>query len=248
MKGMSYLKSIAICSDDEEFIEKCIKIIYQLKYQDIKTVIYNNFNIFMSSFTQNEYHDIIIITWNKLYFQKIFQIDDLMGKYNNIIKDIIVIVCGEITESYFDNFSLKPYAVVKQNSAELEQIIADAIKNMNINREKALCFNNIKDSYSLDVTKITYIEKDKNYIIIHLLNNKSIRHRVTLIEIYKALLFSDGFEYASKSSLVNLKNIVHLSKYELVFCNSEKTYISRRYYANLKEAFDNYNQKNNVTV
>lgn len=53
MKEMSYLKSIAICSDDEEFIEKCIKIIYRLKYQDIKTVIYNNFNIFMNSFTQN---------------------------------------------------------------------------------------------------------------------------------------------------------------------------------------------------
>lgn len=171
-----------------------------------------------------------------------------MGKYNNIIKDIIVIVCGEITKSYFDKFSLKPYAIVEQDSSEFKQIIDDAIQKMNINIEKALCFNNIKDLYSLDITKITYIEKDKNYIIIHLLNNKSIRHIATLIEIYKALLFSDGFEYASKSSLVNLKNIVHLSKYELVFCNNEKTYISRRYYADLKESFDNYNQKNNVTV
>jgi DNA-binding LytR/AlgR family response regulator len=129
---------------------------------------------------------------------------------------------------------MQPYAFInKPFNAEIVYHHIDTIAQKLSGEIKTLELFSNRQTYKIDLKRITYIESDRNKITVHLVRD-SLTAISTLREIEKSL--DENFIKCHKSFIVNLAYIIGVEKGDFLLATGERVPISR---ANLtKSKFD----------
>lgn len=112
-----------------------------------------------------------------------------------------------------------------------------AIRFVNRNVEQEIVIDTEDEIIRLRVSNISYIEKDKNYLLYHA-GTEIYRVRGTLASV-EGVLKSEGFSKCINGCLVNLKHVTKISK-DLVLIGNTKLPLSRQRKKEFKEDFMKY--------
>ena len=93
---------------------------------------------------------------------------------------------------------------------------------------------------SVNISHILYSEAHAHYQHITLLNGSQIRVRMTVSDLYGLLIRHDGFARIGSAYIVNLRNIMNVSKSEVHLPNDILIPIPRGKHTELKKAFWNF--------
>lgn len=152
-------------------------------------------------------------------------------------KKIIFISSHE--EYVFDSFALQPFFFIRKTN-----LIADfkrAIETYQLDLERNARYLIIKYNRELkkiDFNKIIFIEKYKDYVILHLTDEAKVKLNQPLKSIIKEL--SDSFCMINRSIVINLYHLVKIDNIFVIMSNDEKLEISRRKRGNVTEALYKY--------
>lgn len=230
--------TIAICDDENIFIENYIKIINKIKKD-------NKYNIELHTFNSGE--DLIkYIIINDLRFDLVF-LDIIMKEVNGIDTAKRIKKVDESTEIVFltsskeyalDGYEIKAFNYIIKNSDKLEDKIFEAINHAYLNRDKYIVINNKSFVEKIDIKSIVYIESNKRKIIVYTVNGKYETYE-KLDNIY-IKLESYGFVRTHRSYIINMDFIKKIEQKEIVTTTGDTVLISRANAEMVKERFMKY--------
>lgn len=229
---------IAICDDENIFVDKYIKIINSIKKN-------RNYNIEISTFNSGE-ELINHIFINEVKFDLIF-LDIIMKEINGIetarkIKEIDelteIVLLTSSKEYALDAYDVKVLNYIIKDSQNLESKIDEAIKHCYSKTNDYIIINNKSTIEKIEISKIVYIESNKRKLSIITTNSK--------YEIYEKLdniynkIENYGFIKTHKSYIINMNFIQRIEPKEIITTKGEIIPISRGNINAIKEKFMKY--------
>lgn len=168
--------------------------------------------------------------------------------FRDMNKDAVLVFCTNYQHPTTESFKVQPYRYIMKDlrNRMLMEEMPDIIQEMMIHTE--VPYLNITDDgniYRIPVNQILYISVVKRGSIVHQYSNatdKETSCRETVKELYVQL--SDmGFEYAHNSYIVNMANIIHVSKNVITLKDDTELNISRSRKNQFDESFSNFLHK-----
>ncbi|MGL5378851.1 LytR/AlgR family response regulator transcription factor [Clostridium sp.] len=229
---------IAICDDEDIFINKYMKIISNIK---------KNKNYGIEIFTFNSGEELLkYIFINKVKFDLVF-LDIIMKEINGIetarkIKEIYelteIVLLTSSKEYALDAYDVKVFNYIIKSSQQLESKINEAIKHCYSKINDYIIINNKSSIEKIEICKIVYIESNKRKLIITTTDSKH--------EIYEKLdniynkIENYGFIKTHKSYIINMNFIKRIDSKEVITTKEEVIPISRGNSSTVKEKFMKY--------
>lgn len=216
---------IAICDDENIFIENYIEIINNIKKD-------NKYNIEIHTFNSGK--DLIkYTTINDVKFDLVF-LDIIMKEINGIDTAKLLKRADEHTEIVFltsskeyalDSYDIKAFNYIIKSSEQLESKIYEAIKNSYEKKDNYIVINNKSFIEKIQISKIIYIESNKRKIIFNTVDGKHETYE-KLDNIYEKLE-SYGFVKTHRSYIINMYFIKKIGQKELITTTGDIILISR---------------------
>lgn len=229
---------IAICDDENIFIDNYVKIINKIK-KDYK------YNIEIHTFNSGE--DLIKYTIiNEVRFELVF-LDIIMKEVNGIETAKKLKEIDELTEIVFltsskeyalDGYDIKVFNYIIKNSKQQELKIYEAIKHCYLKTNDYIIINNKSSIEKIEISKIVYIESAKRKIIVNTIDSQYETYE-KLDNIYKKLE-SFGFVKTHRSYIVNMDFIKKIEPKEIITTRGDIVLISRGNAEMVKEKFISY--------
>lgn len=230
---MSFYK-IAICDDEEIFLEK----IYSIVESNLKKL---DFGYHIQKFLCAK--ALILSNCNENYDIVFLDID--MPETNGIeaaisIKhsnpEIVIIFVTSKDELVYESIKTQPFRFIRKSklTEEISESIIETFKILESNSYK-LTIKVDNNFYKIDAAAITYIESNKNYVIVNTFNGKQFRYKHNISSIEKELE-PYGFIRTHSGYLVNQKFIRRIEGNDVIIKNYERIPISRskKYYVQQK--------------
>lgn len=168
--------------------------------------------------------------------------------FRDINKDAVLVFCTNYQNPTTESFKVQPYRYIMKDicNKTLTEEMPDIIREMMARTQ--VPYLNITDDgriYRIPVNQILYISVAKRGSIVYQYSNmpdKEISCRETVKELY-AQLSCMGFEYAHNSYIVNMANIIHVSRNVITLKDNTELNISRSRRNQFDETFSNYLHK-----
>lgn len=165
--------------------------------------------------------------------------------FRNINKEAILIFCTNYQNPTTESFKVQPYRYIMKdlNDQMLIEEMPDIIQETM--RRTAVRYLNITEDGKISripIKQIIYISVIKRGSVIHQYSdttNKEIYCRETVKEIYNKLS-GEGFVYAHNSYIVNMSNIIHVSKNVITLRDNTELNISRSKKKDFDKSFSDF--------
>ncbi len=231
--------NIAVCDDNIEYGEIVTEI--------IKTVALNiNMNCKISTYSSGRN---LVQAFKKNLFDIIFldmEMPELNGIETGLLireisKDPVIFYLTSYKEYAYESYKVKAKNYLLKPVST--SIIEDALRECNEEIRKEVMFLDVKDfkgvKYRIPVNEITYIlrKKEDRKVHIHRLYEEEVIIVQTLESIEKELEYNDYIVRASKSCLINMRNVRTIKKNIVYFSNEAREEASRRCLAELNNKF-----------
>lgn len=229
---------IAICDDENMFIDSYVKIINKIK-KDYK------YNIEIYTFNSGE--DLIkYIIINEIKFELVF-LDIIMKEVNGIetakkLKEIDkltqIVFLTSSKEYALDGYDIKVFNYIIKNSKQQEMKIYEAIKHCYSKTNDYIIINNKSSIEKVEISDIVYIESAKRKIIVNTIDSQYETYE-KLDNIYEKLE-SFGFVKTHRSYIVNMDFVKKIEPKEIITTRGDIILISRGNAEMVKEKFIKY--------
>ena len=229
---------IAICDDENMFIDNYVKIINKIK-KDYK------YNIEIYTFNSGE--DLIkYIIINEIRFELVF-LDIIMKEVNGIetakkLKEIDkltqIVFLTSSKEYALDGYDIRVFNYIIKNSQQQEMKIYEAIKYCYSKSNDYIIINNKSSIEKVEISDIVYIESAKRKIIVNTIDSQYETYE-KLDNIYEKLE-RFGFVKTHRSYIVNMDFIKKIEPKEIITTRGDIVLISRGNAEMVKEKFIRY--------
>ena len=222
--------TFAICDDDPAFARRLWKDIYNLCELELpddveSTVlpIFTDANNVLDYLESNKI-DVIFLDIDMPGMSGFELAEKLCSLYPNML----ILFVSLYEDFVYSSFEYSPFRFIRKSRAKEE--LAPAFKKA---VEKCLFFGNafpfdtIEGEQILMLKDVSYIEADKNYYVVHLLNGKSYKCRGTLTNV-EGQLEPYHFYRIQTSFIVNLEQIIKVQNKCAVLKDGTEIPISRR--------------------
>jgi len=231
------LINIAIVEDERADIEKIEDFLHHFSRENnvkFNIIVFNDGSNFIKEFTIDKFHLVLMDIEMPL-------LDGISAskKLREIDKDVVLIFITNLAQ-----YAIKGYEVDALDFAIKPLSYHDFVLKLkkglrHIKKEKFLYLKDAdKTIINISINDVTYIEVDRHYLIIHLIDNTSIRNRGSMKEMNNELK-NFGFSLSNSGYLVNLKYVERIDC-DSVIVASNRLLISRRKRNLLIKAFNNY--------
>lgn len=229
---------LAVCDDNEFFIEQIESYIEKLKEISIVYEVYFSAEEFYSHMLEMDFDayflDIEIAETSGI------QLAESIRKINQYALVIFMTSYSKYVTDVFDvntfDFLLKP--ITFESFKKIIYKVSDYIFTSKIN----FIFMHNKNQYALPCQNIIYIEKVKRKAYIHTNSGHTYECNMTMEEILKRLV-TGMFVKINRGCIVNLAVIDEIVREEIHLISGETLYIARDYKMNVKEKHLNYFRK-----
>lgn len=234
---MNYYR-IGICDDEEFFLEK----IYHLVERNLIDL-----NCHFEIYRFNNAKDLILSNCEGNYDIIFLDID--MPRTNGIeaamaIKqsspNVVIVFITSKDELVFESIKTQPFRFIRKSkmTEEISEAITEAYKLIDSNSYK-LTIKIDNNCYKIDTGVITYIESNKNYIIVNTFNGNQFRYKQSISSIENELE-SYGFIRTHSGYIVNQKFIQRIEGNDVIIRNDIKIPISRSKKQYVQQKFIEY--------
>jgi DNA-binding LytR/AlgR family response regulator len=224
---------IAICDDEIEylmFVKDCVsKIVYSI-----------NDDIFIDTYISSlellkHFHDyeIIILDINMPDLNGI----ELSKKIREENEEVKIIFLTSMMQYVFESIKVTPFRYVMKNRIKenLSEAVLKAYEKILLKSNKTYTFTYKLKTYNIPINDILYFEFSNRFIYVH--TEKTVcKFYGRLVEL-ESQLKEYNFIRNHSAYLVNVKNVVSISKTQLILKNNEVLIISKNRYQELKELF-----------
>lgn len=162
---------------------------------------------------------------------------DLAGKLNKLFPDIIIIFVSSHENFVYSSFEYRPFRFLRKSHIddELQSALSKAIEKCMVAND-ILAFNTIKKDIVLRTNDILYFEVDKNYFLIHTVDDV-YKCRGTLCKLEEDLK-EFNFYRIHAAFIVNMENIDKLKHgTEVQLTNKKFLPISQKKASGFKKAY-----------
>ena len=169
---------------------------------------------------------------------------ELAAILNQEFPDILIIFVSAYENYVYSAFKYTPFRFLRKShlSDELEPALLDAIDSL-MSKNKTIELNTTDGKFETRLSDIVYFESEKNYLVAHLLGNKSYRLRNTVAGIFEQLK-DDDFYRIHQSIVINLASIKRISGYsDVIMSNGVPLPISLRNVSGFKNAYMEYTNR-----
>lgn len=229
---------VAICDDENMFINELIDIITSIKKN-------NNYNLEICSFNSGE-ELIKYIIVNEIKFDLVFldicmkEIDGIQTakRIKEIYKSTQIVFLTNSKEYALDGYDVKALDYIIKNSIQLEVKIQQTLEYCCSKVNDYLIINNKFSIEKIEISTIMYIESNKRKVTIHTIDYK--------YEIYEKLnniydkVKSFGFTKTHKSYIINMDFIKKIGTKEVITMKGDIIPISRVNINIVKQDFMKY--------
>lgn len=234
---MNYYR-VGICDDEEIFLEK----IYYLVESNLKDL---NINFIINKFVNAK--DLITSNCKENY--NIIFLDIDMPRTNGIeaaialkqsSPNVVIIFITSKDELVFESIKTQPFRFIRKSklTEEISEAINEAYKLLYSNSYR-LIIKVDNNYYKIDIGVITYIESNKNYILVNTFNGNQFRYKQSISFIEKELESYD-FIRTHSGYIVNQKYIQRIEGNDVIIRNNIKIPISRSKKQYVQQKFIEY--------
>ena len=229
---------IAICDDEEIFLEKIYKEVennlkkldygYEIqKFLCAEALILSNCN---------ENFDIVFLDIDMPETNGIEAAISI--KHSN--PDIVIIFITSKDELVYESIKTQPFRFIRKSklTEEISESIIETFKILESNSCK-LTIKVDNNFYKIDAAAITYIESNKNYVIVNTFNGKQFRYKYNISSMEKELE-PYGFIRTHYGYLVNQKFIRRIEGNDVILKNCVKIPVSRSKKYHVQQKFIEY--------
>ncbi|WP_195938562.1 LytR/AlgR family response regulator transcription factor [Romboutsia sp. 1001713B170131_170501_G6] len=224
---------IAICEDEKEqqgLLKTYIDQIFEglaLKY---KLEVFNSGEALLESYQKDT--DVLLLDIQMGQINGM----DTARKIRTLDDKVEIIFITSLIEYALEGYEVRAYRyLIKPVKYEsLKENIINCIKEVDI-KNKYIIVKEQGNQIKLDINEITYVEVQKETIIIHTLN-EVYKTKGTMNNIEKEIDCSRFFR-CHKSFLVNLEHVKSIKQYVAILENSEEVPVSRYRFKETKDKF-----------
>lgn len=235
---------VAICDDDKTYRKIVREIVCEYSGNAENIAFYEYFSGENLLADIHQMHDLLFLD---------IQMPKMDGNqtakaFRDMNKDAVLVFCTNYQNPTVESFKVQPYRYIMKDlcNRTLEEEMPGIIREMMARAQ--VSYLNITDDgkiYRIPVNQILYISVVKRGSIVHQYSNmpdKEISCRETVKELY-AQLSGMGFEYAHNSYIVNMANIIHVSRNVITLKDNTELNISRSRRSQFDETFSNFLHK-----
>lgn len=235
---------IAICDDDEKFIEYIKKIIMKAKMdesQNFKIYEYTSGEKLIRECGEKIPFDLLILDWELGTMNG----DDVARIFRNHYLDAVLVFCSGVRPPTIETFNVTPFRYLWKPSSEeqlvtaMKEIISRMVK---MSEDPSLMGHYRGNVRKVKLRDILYIENAKRGGTL-ILNNVRKDEKLLVdekIAVLSQKLKKNDFFLIHGSCLVNLKYVQSVNSEECELDNGEKLKITRTYQKSFKDAFVKY--------
>ena len=233
--------NIAVCDDEQNFLDTIQKELFQLA---------NALNITIETYLYTDGNKVVDLIYNnKEDFDILFldiDMPDISGlevakKIRKSESDIILIFISSHEQYVFDSIEYNPFRYIRKNMIEKELPIALRAAYLRIKEtvDEYIVAKTEDSEVKIKYSDIMYFETLARKVEIHLSNGKVFAVRKTIKELYEELKDSNFIRIHS-GAIVNAKYIDEFSNYDITLDNGEVLIVSRRQLKEVKTTLTKY--------
>lgn len=232
---------VAICDDDKNYREIVKETVnrYSSNIEDIAFYEYSSGEELLADVYQM--HSLLFLD---IQMPKVDG-NEAAKVFRNMNKDAVLVFCTNYQQPTPDSFKVQPYRYIIKDLCDrmLTEEMPDIIQEMMMHTEVSyLNITNDGKICRIPINQILYISVVKRGSIVHQYSNAADREiscRETVKELYMQLS-GMGFEYAHNSYIVNMANIIHVSKNVITLKDNTELNISRSKQKCFDETFSSF--------
>lgn len=241
--------NIAICDDNEEFLEIMKRTIEtNSEYTSgMKCYLFLSGKELLN--TSVEKYNLVILDMQMDYMDGYVTAKEIRKKN----KDTVLAFCSGVMMPQPEHFEVQPYRYLlkKIDTDKMQENISDLLIEMKQRRKNSMV-EVVSDgkAYRINISDVIYIERLKrgSKLVIEQSDKrdemkfKEIQSNEKLEDWYQQLL-KEGFEFVHKSYIVNMQKIVSIVNTDILMSNNHLLRISRTYRQKFHERFSYYFSK-----
>lgn len=161
-----------------------------------------------------------------------------------------IIFLSNREDKVFDSLLVHPFGFIRKRSffEDIDKVLHSYFQKKEEKKPEASITTEIDGNItSISVSDIVYIESQKRYQYIHLIDGNSIEAILTLNKFYDELK-DKNFAFCHKSYLINISHIKTIEQDTILMTNGDRVYLSRRKQKEIKELFLKYLQSKKQMV
>lgn len=235
---------IAIC-DDDKYYRRIVKETVSKYSSNIEEVAFYEYSSGEELLADT--HQIHNLLFLDIQMAKIDG-NETAKEFRTANKSAVLVFCTNYQEPTTESFKVQPYRYIMKDLGDrmLTEEMPDILNEMMIRSEiRYLTITEDGKVSRIPVDQILYVSMAKRGAVIHKYSNTPDREtscRETVGEIYEQLS-EMGFTYAHNSYIVNMANIIHISKTVITLKDNTELNISRSRKVQFDEAFSNFLHK-----
>lgn len=224
--------NFAICDDntiDSSYVKELVTEWYNDKRYQVNINVFSSAEAFLFHYVENKEYDVLLLDIEMGGMDGVTLAREIR-KSNKSVQIIFITGYSDYIADGYDvealHYLMKPIKKEKLFDV-LDRSVLKIIQN-----EKHLVINTSDEMLRISLSKIIYIDVDRNYITIH--TNKDYKIKKTLGEIEKEL--DERFFRIGRSCIVNLKYINRVTKTDVYLVTGTTLQLPRGMYDALNKA------------
>ena len=232
---------IAICDDDPHILKNIdLKVKSYLLKNKISgnTLQYENGDLLSYDLQEKKHFDLIILDIEMPLSKNGMEVAE---EINRLLPHCLIIFLTSHQKYAIDAFKVRAFRYVLKSSIK-EELIENVKAAINYIMTQEVQYYTVSNNNYLEKVAhhdIFYIMKDKKNSILYIEQNRTIKTRKALAEVYSELN-SEDFVYLDRSCIANVARVYKISEGEAYFEDGTVIPISRTNLANVKAALNNY--------
>lgn len=233
---------IALCDDEQKILDEVSQHIMKYsemkKSQRLEVCQFDSVHALSNTLADGNLFDIFLLD---VYIGAELGTDLAKDIRKKGIESPIVFLTTSLEHApqSFETGTLR-YLIKPINPLKFDEAMDAALKQVEKAGERLIKLKTENGVESINANHIMYSEAHDHYQYIMLNHGRQIRVRMTVTELYTALMKMDGFIRVGSAYIINLRNIRNVATSEVRLYNNISIPIPRGKHVELKKAFWDY--------
>jgi len=222
---------IAVCDDDRMFLEKMEHQIRKVM-EEVEVVSYQRAVDFLYDLQEGRDADLLFADVEMPDLNGM----DLVKKAKEVSPYLLVVLVSDYTEYAVDGYELSVFRFIPKTQLEerLETVLADAVKEVNLQKDRYLVVEKRDSVEKIAVRDIAYMEKVGKNSVMHLRNGSTVSVRMA-VSLMNEMIPSEDFVFVDRGLAVNLAYVQNLTDGIVILEDGTRIPVSRSRQKNLRE-------------